>query len=113
MRRNGSLRCGVVPDKETEMSNRFSVPKALAAMVIVAWVGPAAAQQTAPKANTATSVRTKAWVVPRTPWGHPDLQGLWNNGTPTPLERPDNVAGREFLSEQEWNAIAEEARTRA
>jgi hypothetical protein len=25
--------------------------------------------------------------VPKTPWGHPDLQGLWNNSTTTPLER--------------------------
>ncbi|TDI19136.1 MAG: hypothetical protein E2P06_16615 [Acidobacteria bacterium] len=25
-------------------------------------------------------------AVPRTPWGHPDLQGLWNNSTTTPLE---------------------------
>ena len=24
--------------------------------------------------------------MPRTPWGHPDLQGLWNNSTTTPLE---------------------------
>ena len=28
------------------------------------------------------------WVVPRTPDGHPDLQGNWNNETLTPLERP-------------------------
>ncbi len=25
--------------------------------------------------------------VPRTPWGSPDLQGIWNNSTMTPLER--------------------------
>ena len=25
-------------------------------------------------------------AVPRTPWGHPDLQGIWNNSTTTPLE---------------------------
>ena len=28
------------------------------------------------------------WVVPRTPDGHPDLQGNWTNETLTPLERP-------------------------
>ena len=32
-------------------------------------------------------------AVPRTPWGDPDLQGLWNNSTTTPLER---------LTEEEW-----------
>jgi len=28
------------------------------------------------------------WVMPRTPDGHPDLQGNWNNKTLTPLQRP-------------------------
>ena len=26
-------------------------------------------------------------TVPKTPWGHPDLRGVWNNSTNTPLER--------------------------
>ena len=29
-----------------------------------------------------------SWVVPRTPDGHPDLQGDWTNKTITPFERP-------------------------
>src|SRR5688572_29762786 len=28
-----------------------------------------------------------AWTPPRTPWGHPDLQGYWTNTTTTPLQR--------------------------
>jgi hypothetical protein len=39
--------------------------------------------------------------IPRTPWGHPDLQGLYNVATMTPLERPDNVQGRLTLTEAE------------
>ena len=27
------------------------------------------------------------WTAPRTAWGDPDLQGIWNNSTTTPLER--------------------------
>ena len=38
---------------------------------------------------------------PRTPWGDPDLQGLWNHGTATPLQRPEQYAGRELLTEEE------------
>ena len=37
-------------------------------------------------------------AVPRTPWGHPDLRGLWNNSTTTPLERmtaEERAQGRE------------------
>ena len=41
-------------------------------------------------------------TTPRTPWGHPDLQGAWTNTTTTPLERPDDLEGREFLTEEEW-----------
>ena len=38
---------------------------------------------------------------PQTPWGHPDLQGIWSNSTTTPMERPEDLAGREFLTEEE------------
>jgi len=37
----------------------------------------------------------------RTPWGDPDLQGVWSNQTPTPPERPDTLAGKATLSEEE------------
>jgi hypothetical protein len=38
---------------------------------------------------------------PRTSDGQPDLQGIWTNVTLTPLERPAELAGKEFLTEQE------------
>ena len=41
------------------------------------------------------------WTAPRTPDGHPDLQGIWTTQTFTPLERPQQYAGREFLTEAE------------
>lgn len=37
----------------------------------------------------------------KTPWGHPDLQGTWDNHSITPLERPARFAEREFLTPQE------------
>jgi hypothetical protein len=37
----------------------------------------------------------------RTPWGDPDFQGIWTNQTPTPLERPDTLAGKATFTEQE------------
>ncbi|MXY24333.1 MAG: hypothetical protein F4Y45_07405 [Acidobacteria bacterium] len=37
----------------------------------------------------------------RTPWGDPDLQGIWNNSTLTPFQRPEHLADREFLTEEE------------
>ena len=43
--------------------------------------------------------------VLRTPWGDPDLQGIWTGSTLTPLERPREFAGREFLTEEEAAAL--------
>jgi hypothetical protein len=46
--------------------------------------------------------QTKA--VPRTPDGHPDLQGIWTNATITPLERPAEFAGKATLTDAEAKA---------
>ena len=35
---------------------------------------------------------------PRTPWGHPDLQGYWTNTTTTPLQRPAELKDKAVLS---------------
>ena len=39
--------------------------------------------------------------TPQTPDGRPDLQGVWNYGTVTPLERPIELAGKEFFTKEE------------
>jgi hypothetical protein len=41
------------------------------------------------------------WTAPRTPDGHPDLQGIWTTHTFTPLQRPERYANQEFLTDQE------------
>lgn len=40
-----------------------------------------------------------------TSWGDPDLQGIWHSSGATPMERPDEFAGRETLSEEEVSEI--------
>ena len=52
------------------------------------------------------------WTTPRTPDGHPDLQGLWGNKTITPTERPDSAEGRAYLTDEEM-AAAHRDRVRA
>ena len=39
--------------------------------------------------------------MPKTAWGKPDLNGVWDFRTITPLERPANLADKEFLTEAE------------
>jgi len=43
----------------------------------------------------------KASPSARTPWGDPDLQGVWNDATSTPLQRPSGVAGKDVLDDEE------------
>src|SRR5262245_11180328 len=43
----------------------------------------------------------KRYSPPRTPWGDPDLQGVWNDATSTPLQRPGTVGGKEVLTDEE------------
>jgi hypothetical protein len=40
-----------------------------------------------------------------TPWGDPDLQGIWTDTYDTPLQRSARFAGREFLTEDEVAAL--------
>jgi hypothetical protein len=55
-------------------------------------------------ATTLPAQRVPAKAVPRTPDGHPDLQGIWTNATLTPLERPDDLAGKATLTDAEAKA---------
>ena len=45
----------------------------------------------------------------RTPWGDPDLQGIYTNKTTTPLERPDALGDKAFLTDEE---VAEQEQVR-
>jgi len=43
--------------------------------------------------------------VPPTPWGHPNLQGVWDFRTVTPIERPADQADKSFPTEEEAAAL--------
>ena len=71
----------------------------VAAMGVSAFALPIAGQ--APSAGPNARAGAKTWAPPRTPDGQPDLQGIWTNATLTPLERPAELAAKEFLTPQE------------
>src|SRR5690349_16520447 len=50
----------------------------------------------------------KNWTAPRTPEGHPDLQGIWTNVTVTPLERPADLTGKAFFTQAEAEQYAKQ-----
>lgn len=63
-----------------------------------------AGQAVSPVAKTANATKT-TWTAPRTPDGHPDLQGVWTNNTRTPLQRPKELGTKEFYTEAELAAL--------
>ena len=42
-----------------------------------------------------------AGPAPKTPWGEPDLQGIWTDPYQTPLQRPEKFASKEFFTDEE------------
>ena len=101
------------------MSQRFLASMGVLAVVMavlslsgvpVAGQAPAAAKPAAPAKATAPAKTTaaKPYIVPKTPWGDPDLQGIWNDATSTPLQRPAALGEKGVLSEDEADQFAEE-----
>ena len=57
------------------------------------------------------SVAAENYSVPRTEWGLPDLQGVWNFSSNTPMIRPPQFGTRQYLTEEEIAQL--QARTAA
>lgn len=92
------------------MNRRLGCVRILSSVAIVGLLGAAPAAGQAPVAKSDSS-RTGAWTHPRTPWGDPDLQGIWNNTVlnAVPLERQDPAV----VSERQRRAASAEARRAA
>ena len=67
--------------------------------------GLALAQSKTSEGVLTASYKTANYKAPRTGYGQPDLQGVWANNNATPLQRPKELEGKEFLQEQELTAI--------
>ena len=79
-----------------------AMSKTLIILVVLGVALPVAAG--AQSASGSASGAKAKWSVPRTPWGDPDIQGLWpaNDMQGTPYERPESFGTRATLTEQEF-----------
>ena len=85
------------------MSYRF-----LTSMGVLATVIAVVSLAPAPVGGQALTATADTWTPRRTPWGEPNLQGIWDFRTITPLERPSKLTGKEFLTEEEADELEEQ-----
>jgi len=86
------------------------------ALMVCGAGGRAEAQQTPPARPAARqpAARQSAWVPPKTPWGEPDLRGIWplNHLISTPFQRPERFGERLLLTDEEYAAAQKSAEDR-
>src|SRR5712691_9534432 len=96
----GTFASNPASEQEVHMSHRRLTSTGILALAIgVASLSPlpAAGQSGSPAATTTA----ETWTVPRTADGQPDLQGIWDFRTITPLERPRPLGSKAFFTDEE------------
>src|SRR5579863_1534729 len=83
-----------------QMNHRLLTLIGIAAVSLSTAAAQAPAKADTPK-KVVAKVTTPAKKVPHTPWGDPDLQGVWNDATSTPLQRPGGVGSKDILTDEE------------
>jgi hypothetical protein len=73
----------------------------LEVMAVVAVVVAVAALVTVSRGASGDTTEGAAAGAPRTPWGDPDLQGIWTDPYQTPLQRPAQFANKETFTDEE------------
>ena len=81
--------------------------------IILTMVAAVVALMPVPIAGQAQTATANTWTPLQTPWGDPDLQGVWDYWTFTPLQRPDQFAGKDSLTDEEAALVAERGRAAA
>src|SRR5438128_12460147 len=68
----------------------------------------AAASLTAQTRPPDVSKARPGWTAPRLPWGDPDVSGIFttDDDLGVPFERPEQFAGRELVTEEEFRQRA-------
>src|SRR5688500_18471265 len=92
------------------MRDRFLIAAgSLVAVGVTMWLADAVVAGQASSETPTFKVPASTYTPPKTPWGDPDLQGVWDNHTTVPMQRPANLGGKKTFTDAE---LAARARTR-
>jgi hypothetical protein len=81
------------------MRERFSDSMIMVAIAAAATVISVSIDRTSAQVPAGSATATAPAPVAKTPWGEPDLQGIWTDESDTPLQRPAKYADQEFFTE--------------
>ena len=56
---------------------------------------------------------SEEWTPPKTPWGDPDLQGMWPGNMGVPMQRPEALGTRATLTDAEFAQKEAQAKKQA
>ena len=100
-------------DRSLASLSALTIAIAVASLAPVSLAGQAPAESRvgtqATAAKAPKTAATKTWTPPLTPFGQPDLQGVWMSNSATPLERPKALEGRQFLTDDEVTELRKRA----
>jgi hypothetical protein len=94
----------VESSKVTIMRDRFLRLTIMVAIVTAAGAGISASITPISAQAPAASATAPAPAL-QTPWGEPDLQGIWTDETDTPLQRSPRFANQEYLTEAQRSEL--------
>src|SRR5437762_1236793 len=108
----GPKRCTTVSGQsspqEGRMSHRYLICFSALAAAIALVSLPITGQAPAAKAKAG-----KAYVPPKTPWGDPDLEGVWPGNMGVPMQRNAKLGERTTLTDEEYQAKQVQAQKQA
>jgi hypothetical protein len=79
---------------------------AVIAVGVSGWSATNVSAGQGPGSEATFKIPASTYAPPKTPWGDPDLQGVWDNHTVVPMQRPANLAGKKTFTDAELAARA-------
>jgi hypothetical protein len=79
----------------------LGVAAVILAVTLLLKLTPAAVAGQTPAAKATAGAAAKTATAPKTPWGEPDLQGIWTDDFQTPLQRASRYANKELFTDEE------------